>query len=525
MPRTRPSTDARPVPAPRLVLVLGDQLTLDSAALAAADPARDRVLMIEAPGEQDRVWCHRARSVLFLSAMRHFRDALRAAGWQVDYVALDDPGPEALIDRLAEQLRARPGSPLSVVEPGEWWLLAALQDRCAALGVPLTIHPDTHFLCERERFASWAGDARALLMETFYRRMRKRHRVLLTDEGEPVGGQWNFDADNRKPWPRSGPGAIVPPARFEPDAITREVMGTLAARFPDQPGSLASFGWPVTRDQALQALARFVEHRLPRFGDHQDAMWSTEPFGWHALLASSLNLKLLDPREVIDAAVAAHDAGAAPLSAVEGFVRQVLGWREFIRGIYWLDMPGLAQANALDHHRDLPAWFFTGDTGMACQRAAIGQTLEHGYAHHIQRLMITGNFAMLAQVEPKQACDWYLGVYVDAVEWVELPNTAGMALHAAGTRFTSKPYAAGGAYVDRMSDYCKGCRYSPSVRSGPKACPMTVLFWGFVDRHETRLLANPRTSMMARNLAKMGDEARASIRAEAARMLDGVDGL
>lgn len=516
-----------PMRAGSLRLVLGDQLNRDNPALDGLDPLRDRIAMIEAPGESLHVRSHQARTVLFLSAMRHFAESLRAEGLPLEYRRLDDPGPQGLVERLDEMLAGLAPESLIVCEPGEWRLLVALQDLCARRGVPLQVLPDTHFLCPAAEFARWADGRRTLRMETFYRMMRVRHGVLMRPDGEPEGGRWNFDPDNRGAYPRSGPGEIPPPARFEPDAITREVIARVRARFPDHPGDLSRFGWPVTREQALQALERFVALRLAGFGRYQDAMWTDTPFGWHALLASSLNLKLLDPREVIAAVERAWRAqeGDSPLelAAVEGFVRQVLGWREFVRGVYWLDMPGLAQADHYGHSRPLPAWWWTADTRMACLRDAIGQTLREGYAHHIQRLMLIGNFALLAGLSPRAVSAWFLGVYVDAVEWVELPNVAGMALHADGGRFTSKPYVASGAYVKRMSNHCEGCAYRPEVRTGPRACPLTTLYWRFLDAHESALARNPRTALMAKSVARLSADERAAIRAWGERLLEGID--
>ncbi|MFN9478510.1 MAG: cryptochrome/photolyase family protein [Betaproteobacteria bacterium] len=512
----------------RLRLILGDQLAHDSPQLAALDPACDRLLLIEAPGEATHVWSHKARIALFLAAMRHYAAELRKRGLPLEYIELDDPAYgdcPSLTDRLARVLdRERPAE-LVVVEPGEWRLREAIRALAAARGLRLTELPDTHFLCSRADFAAWAGGKRELRMEFFYRWMRRRERVLVDAENEPAGGQWNFDADNRKPYPKTGPGAIPPPAQFAPDKLTREVLALVEARFHNHPGSLAHFAWPVTRAQALAALERFVAERLPHFGPYQDAMWTGTPFGWHALVSTSLNLKLLHPREVIDAAVAAWQAGAAPLASVEGFVRQVLGWREFIRGVYWQYMPQLAQANFYGHRRALPRWYWTGQTQMACMRECIGQTLEHGFAHHIQRLMVTGQFALLAGIEPRQVADWYLAVYVDAVEWVELPNVAGMALFADGGRFTGKPYVASGQYIKRQSNYCASCRYRPEQRSGERACPVTVLYWAFLDRHHDTLAANPRTILMAKSVARLPAAERAAICADAARMLDALDTL
>ena len=517
-----------------VVLVLGDQLSLGSPALADLDPAQDRVLMIEAPGEATHVWSHRARIALFLSAMRHFRDALRERRISVDYIGLADSAEPSLAGRLAEQLQRLRPQTLRLLEPGEWRLEQAITAVAGEAGVALRLLDDPHFMCSRADFARWAGKYNgSLRMEFFYREMRRQHGVLLDRasgrKDEPAGGQWNYDADNRKGYPKAGPGLIPPPAQFEPDAITREVFEEVLQRFPDHPGSLAHFGWPVTRAQALEALQGFIAARLPNFGDHQDAMWSGTPFGWHSLLSTSLNLHLLDPREVIAAAEAAYRAGEAPLASAEGFIRQVIGWREFIRGVYWMDMPGMAQANHFGHTRALPGWFWTGETQMACARDAIGQTLQYGYAHHIQRLMVTGLFALLAEIDPAQVADWYLAVYVDAVEWAELPNVAGMALYADGGRFTSKPYVASGAYIQRMSNHCGGCRYAPDAKTaaakGKPPCPYTTLYWNFLDRHEAALAANPRTALMAKNVARLSAGQRQRIREQAQGVLDGIESL
>jgi deoxyribodipyrimidine photolyase-related protein len=506
----------------RLALVLGDQLSLAHPALDTADA----VLMIEAPGEATHVWSHVARIALFLTAMRHHCDALRARGRTVHYVALGDTPAPGLEQRLAEAIARLKPRTLVLAEPGDWRLAQAIPHVAAAAGVALEFVEDTHFLCSRVDFARWAGRQRgSLRMEFFYREMRRRHRVLLDAHGEPEGGQWNFDRDNRKAYPRSGPGEIPAPATFEPDAITRAVFDEVRERFPGHPGSLDRFAWPVTREQACLALQRFVDTRLAGFGDFQDAMWAGEPFGWHSLLSAALNLHLLDPREVIAAAEAAYREGRAPLAATEGFIRQVLGWREFVRGVYHLEMPALAEANHFGHDRPLPRWYWSGRTHMACLRDAIGQTLEHGYAHHIQRLMVTGLFALLAQVDPKAVAAWYLAIYVDAVEWVELPNVAGMALYANGGRFTSKPYVASGAYIQRMSNHCGGCRYAPEAapRDGRPPCPFTVLYWAFLDRHEALLAANLRTALMAKNVARLAPPRRAQIRADAQALLARVD--
>lgn len=467
--------------------------------------------MVECLGEAQHVWSHKARTTLFLSAMRHHAEALRKAGYPLEYWALGTHPHRQLSDAWRAAIRSLRPSKLIVCEPGEWRLEQALQLLCEEEGIPLALREDDHFLISRAEFSRWAGHKTSLLMEPFYRMMRTRTGVLM-EEGEPAGGVWNFDKENRGAFGKGGPGAVPPPMRFEPDAITREVMAGIHEMLPDHPGRLDHFSWPVTREQALQALDGFIRQRLPRFGDYQDAMWSGEPFLYHALLGAALNLKLLDPREVINAAQSAWQRGAVPLPAAEGFIRQILGWREFIRGVYWRDMPGLADANFFGHDLPLPRWYWTGETQMRCLRETIGQTLQFGYAHHIQRLMVTGNFALVAGLSPQQVSAWYLAVYVDAVEWVERPNTAGMSLYANGGRFTSKPYAASGAYVRRMSNYCTGCRYRPDTKTGAQACPMTTFYWDFLDRNEVRLERNPRTLLMMRNLQRMSGPERAAIR-------------
>jgi deoxyribodipyrimidine photolyase-related protein len=307
--------------------------------------------------------------------------------------------------------------------------------------------------------------------------------------------------------------------------IPRDVFALVEKYFPDHPGSLADFNWPVTRADALIAMQDFIEHRLQNFGHYQDAMWQDQPFLHHALLSTSLNLKLLDPREVVAAAEEARQQHRLPLAAVEGFIRQIIGWREFIRGMYWFDMPNMAEANHFQHQRDLPTWYWSGDTQMNCMRQVIGQTLRYGYAHHIQRLMVTGMFGILAEVEPKQLAAWYLAVYVDAIEWVELPNVVGMALYANGGRFTSKPYIASGAYINRMSNYCAGCQYKPEKKSGDDACPITALYWHFLDKHENELASHPRTALMVRNLQRLDQTERKNIRQQSENLFNIINKL
>ncbi len=508
-----------------MVLILGDQLSFEQGALAEFDPAQDVIVMIEAASEGMAVWSHKARIALFLSAMRHFALEIGQRGWPFIYLKLDDPLPGDFAARLASVLAHHQPLALYVTEPGEWRMQSLIEDVCHTAATPLRVIDDNHFLCSRSAFADWARGKRELRMENFYRRMRVQHAILM-DGDQPEGGSWNYDAENRSAYPkRTGPGAIPAPAHFSPDALTREVIATVESEFADHPGSTAEFGWPVTRAEALQALARFIDQRLVQFGTYQDAMWTDTPFGWHALLSTSLNLHLLSPAEVIGAVQQAYRDGAVALASAEGFIRQILGWREFIRGVYWLDMPAMKDANHYQHQRDLPAFYWTAGTGMACMAATLDQTLRYGYAHHIQRLMVTGNFALLAELAPAQVADWYLAIYVDAIEWVELPNTAGMALHALGNRFTSKPYISSGAYINRQSNYCSGCKYDPGKRIGSQACPFTTLYWNFVDKHEQTLMANPRTALMAKNVTRLSSEERAAIRILAQQMLAAPDAL
>jgi deoxyribodipyrimidine photolyase-related protein len=499
-----------------LVLVLGDQLDLDAAAFDGFDPACDAVWMAEVAQESTHVASGKPRSVMFLAAMRHFALALQAAGRPLHFTRLDAADNRGSLGAQlqADIARLRPAR-LVMTAPGDWRVLQAIKS--AAQGLPLEIREDRHFFTSVRDFAAHARGRKSLRMEYFYREQRRRHGVLMEGSGpdaQPAGGQWNFDADNREAFPAGGPGAVPPRSRFPPDAITREVMALVEARFAEHPGRLDSFAWPVTRAQALHA---FIRERLPQFGRWQDALWPGEPWLYHSHLSAALNLKLLNPREVVAAAEAAWREGHAPLAGVEGFIRQILGWREYVRGIYWTQMPAYAELNALEAREELPAWYWTGDTDMACLRDALRQTLDHGYAHHIQRLMVTGLFALLLGVQPQQVHAWYLAVYVDAVEWVELPNTLGMSQYADGGLMASKPYIASGRYLQRMGPHCKACRYDPAQRSGDGACPFTTLYWDFLLRHQARLAANPRMAQQVRNLARLNDVPAVQARAAALR--------
>jgi len=498
-----------------LILVLGDQLDAKSSAFDGFDPQQDAVWMVEVAAEAEHVWSHKARIAIFLAAMRHFRDSLRKRRVTVHYRQLDERGNQGdFASELKAAARKHHPQRLIVVHPGEWRVKQQLQEAAGEVGVELEIRPDRHFYCTPDEFAEHARGRKQLRLEYFYRELRKKHRVLM-DGNAPVGGDWNYDRENRDAFGNAGPGEVPAPHHFTVDETTREILELVQRRFSDHPGELDQFNWPVTPRQAKNALDDFIEHRLPKFGQYQDAMWTDEPFLYHGRLSAALNLKLLDPRDAVAAAEDAYRRGRAPLSAVEGFIRQVLGWREYVRGVYWLYMPEYLERNELAADRPLPWFYWTGETDMHCLQQAIGQTLEHGYAHHIQRLMVTGLFALLLGVDPREVHQWYLAVYVDAVEWAELPNTLGMSQYGDGGVMASKPYAATGKYIQRMSNYCDGCRYEPADSTGETACPFTTLYWDFLMRHEKQLARNPRMALQVKNLARKNSGEKSAIRRRA----------
>lgn len=503
---------------PVLRFVLGDQLSRSLSSLADIDPERDIVLMTEVREETRYVPHHKQKIALVLSAMRHFADELRAEGIKVDYVRLDDPdNTGSFTGELLRAVKRHGPDEIILTEPGEWRVLDALRGWEQQTGLPVFIREDTRFFCTHARFADWAAGRKQFRMELFYREMR-RDTGLLMEGAMPAGGQWNFDADNRKRLPA---GEKLPARRrFSPDAITRDAIDLVRKNFPENFGELEIFGWPVTRTQALEALDDFIRHGLPRFGDYQDAMKAGEAFLFHSLLSPALNLGLLTAREVCLRAEREFREGRAPLNAVEGFIRQILGWREYVRGIYWLKMPAYAATNVLDAERPLPWFYWSGETRMNCLADVIGQTSRHAYSHHIQRLMVTGNFALLAGVRPAEIEEWYLAVYADAFDWVELPNTHGMVMYADGGLLASKPYAASGAYIARMSNYCRGCFYDVKQKSGPRACPYNYLYWAFLIRNERKLSANPRLAMPYRTLKGWSRERKHEVVREADAFLD-----
>ncbi len=516
MNHAKQNPTAVPATIRNLVIVLGDQLDAQSSALRDFDPLQDVVWMAEVAEESTHVWSAKQRIAVFLSAMRHFAQDLRERSFPLVYTQLDDADNQGTLAlQLSEAISQLQPSGLVMTAPGDWRVLQSLRAVASQNNLPLDLRDDTHFFSTVREFAAHAKGRKQLRLEYWYRELRHKHGILMEGK-DPIGGQWNFDADNRESFGKAGPQNVPPPTRFMPDSITQDVIALVNTQFASHPGTLHSFGWPVTRAQALLALQAFIEQRLPLFGMYEDAMWSGEPWLYHSHLSSALNLKLLNPREVVQAAEDAHRTDLSPLAAVEGFIRQIMGWREFVRGIYWTQMPDYLERNALHAQAELPAWYWTGNTTMACLKDAIGQTLDHGYAHHIQRLMVTGLYALLLGVRPQAVHAWYLSVYVDAVEWVELPNTLGMGQFGDGGLMASKPYVASGKYIQRMSNHCKGCQYDPALSTGATACPYTTLYWDFLMRHEALLKKNPRMGMQLKNLARLDDAARDAIRVQAA---------
>lgn len=501
----------------RLILVLGDQLSMLVSALSKADKANDIVVMAEVMAEGTYVRHHPQKIVLILSAMRHFAKELTEDGWTVTYSRLDDPqNTQSICGELLRRAEQFGTQSVLATRPGEWRLIRALED----LPLDVDILPDDRFLCSEAAFADWAKGRKQLRMEWFYRDMRRKTGFLM-DGDDPAGGQWNFDHDNRK---KAAPDLLRPrPPRFSPDGLTEEVIELVGGRFKGHFGAVRDFGWAVTRQDALRALRHFVDNALPTFGDEQDAMLADDRTLSHALISPYLNIGLLGWSEVCTAAEDAWKKGRAPINAVEGFIRQIIGWREFIRGIYFLHGPDYTARNALRAGRKLPSLYWGAETRMNCLSHAVAQTHDMAYAHHIQRLMVTGNFAMLAGIDPAEVHEWYLSVYIDAFEWVEAPNTIGMSQFADGGIVGSKPYAASGAYIDRMSDYCGGCHYKVKEKTGPNACPFNLLYWDFLIRHRDRFEPNPRMAQMYRTWDKMDESRRQTVLSEAAAFLQRLD--
>jgi deoxyribodipyrimidine photolyase-related protein len=497
-----------------LVLVLGDQLSHTLSSISAAEKSSDRILLCEVQEEATYVKHHKKKIALLFSAMRHFAQELETDGWHVDYVKLDDDDNSGSFKGEIKRAISRHDiKNILVTEPAEWRVMEDIKTWSDEFDIPVEILPDNRFIATQQEFEDWAEGRKQLRMEYFYRDMRRKTDLLM-DGGEPEGGKWNYDSENRKP---ARDDLFMPDqCRFEPDEITREVINLVNSRFGDHFGDLEPFWFAVTHEEATKVLDHFLDVALPSFGDYQDAMLTGQKFLYHSLLSPYINCGLLDPLEVCKRVEAEYKKGRVPLNATEGFIRQIIGWREYVRGIYWLKMPEYVKRNFLEADRKLPDFYWTGKTDMTCLREAITQTREEAYAHHIQRLMVTGNFAMLAGVDPHEVHEWYLAVYADAYEWVELPNTLGMSQFGDGGILGSKPYAASGNYINKMSDYCKNCHYNVKLKTGDEACPFNALYWDFLIRNEAKLKGNPRLGQVYRTWSKM-DEAKRNEYLESAK--------
>ncbi len=506
---------------PALRLILADQLTPSLPIIRDADKEADVFLMAEVASEATYVKHHKQKIAFLFSAMRHFAEELREKGYTVRYRKIDDEGNQgSLFEEVKAAFDEEDVDELFVTSCGEYRLKEEMDGWARKLNREVTILQDDRFIASLDEFNQWAEGRSSLTMEYFYREMRKKTGLLM-DGDKPEGGKWNYDAENRKKLPKG----YETPYRYTPraDEITKEVLKLVEDRFGDHFGTLDEIRYGVTRDEALRALDNFIERALPDFGTYQDAMATGEDFINHSLVSAYINAGLLLPLEVCEAAEEAYKDGHAPLNAVEGFIRQIIGWREFMRGLYWLKMPDYAETNALEADRPLPSFYWTAETDMHCLAEAVRTTRDHAYAHHIQRLMVTGNFALLAGVKPAEINEWYLIVYADAYEWVQLPNTHGMAIWADGGVVGTKPYAASGSYINRMSDYCKSCRYSVSKKTGEDACPFNYLYWDFIMRHEDKLRDNGRMNMVMKNLDRKDAEERKAIKQSAQTFFDSLD--
>lgn len=507
-------------------LILGDQLNPEHPWFRKVDASVTYVLM-EIRSETDYVRHHAQKVLAIFAAMRRLADRLRKKGHTVRYFRISDAdNTQRFADNLRLVLRETKAKRFEHQEPDEWRLDRELETFRATCGVDTQCVSAEHFLDGRTGVAGHFGAQRGRwLMESYYRMMRRRTGLLMDSDGEPAGGRWNYDPENRKPW--KGDPALPKPWDGAADlsALWREMQSAGVVTFGEPMAE--SFPWPLDRGEALAHLKAFLERGLPNFGDHEDAMHTGSDRLFHSRLSHALNLKLLSPLEVATAATQAwrRDPERIPLAAAEGFVRQIIGWREYIRGVYWARMPAYAESNALGHDLALPKWFWDGNVRMNCLRHSVGQSLRTAYAHHIQRLMVIGSFCLTAGIHPRAVEQWFLGVYIDAFEWVELPNVIGMSQHADGGFLGSKPYCGAAAYINKMSDYCKGCAYDPKDRLGPQACPLNALYWDFWLRHAERFRNNPRIGMAVRQALAMPAKEQAAVRAKAATLRANLDTL
>ncbi len=505
----------------KTIWILGDQLSPEHAALAQTKPGGATVLMIESKARGSVLRYHQLKLVLVYSAMRHFADELREAGWDVDYRLIEET--PSFEEGLRHHLEEYQPDALVLAEPNSFAETDAVTKLARKLRVPVELLPTKQFLVPRAEFHEWAQGQKRLLMENHYRRMRKQTGWLVQADGEPTGGAWNFDPENRETfssWKKSGQSHQQTDPREPIDEITREVIAMVEREFPGNPGKAGNFWLPVDRAGALRWLARFISERLPDFGRFEDMMAEGEPFLFHSVLSPLLNVGLLTPAECVEAAISAYRKGSAPLNSVEGFVRQIVGWREFINGVYWHRGPDYKAVNALGADRPVPAWFYTAETEMNCLHHVLRQNLELGWNHHIQRLMVLGNFMLIAGIQPQGALHWFHEMYVDGYDWVMAANVLGMSLYADGGYMATKPYAATSTYIRKMSNYCKGCRFDPDQKTGPEACPYNYLYWDFIDRHSERFSQNPRMAVIVGGWLKRAETSRNLVRSSASEFLN-----
>jgi deoxyribodipyrimidine photolyase-related protein len=501
-----------------LRVILADQLSEKISSLSDMNKEEDIVMLCEVIEEASYVKHHKKKLVFLFSAMRHFALSLEKSGFNVLYTKIDE-NVNSYEEVIRRTLSTHKITKIIIAFPGEYRILEKINSWHKLFQVEVELREDNRFLSSIDEFKIWAGDRKQLRMEYFYRFMRKKHNILI-DGDNPEGDSWNYDSENRKI-----PGAdvyIPKPYQVETDQITKEVIKVVGDKFASHFGDMSPFNFAVTRIDALSVLDHFIKNRLDKFGDFQDAMIENEPWMFHSHLSFYLNCGLLEPLECVLAAQSAYYQKKASLNNVEGFIRQILGWREYIRGIYWLKMPRYAHENFLSAAKNLPQFYWTANTKMNCLKQCIKETKENAYAHHIQRLMVLGNFALLAGIDPRQVNEWFLIVYADAYEWVELPNVSGMVLFADGGLLASKPYVAGGSYINKMSNYCKNCKYNVVEKNGVNACPFNYLYWHFLISNRDKLSSNPRISMMYKVIDKMDEIKKENIIKDSKKFLESI---
>lgn len=505
--------------------ILADQLVEHHPALehAQVNPDNHHFIFIESPYRSQKLRYHKHKLILLFAAMRHYASELREKGSPVLYHRIEDSQKpqETFTGILTQWVKDHNVSHLVIMEPNEWHSAQAIEKLANKLKLHLEILPSNQFIVPRKDFSQWAGSKKSLLMEQHYRRMRRELGILVNEAGDPEGGSWNYDKDNRlgmRDFKKEKP--IIPQAtNITHDEVTREVIKAVEIHFPQHPGKGEAFRIPVTRSEARKALKLFIYKSLEKFGPYEDLMIEGEPKLFHSQLSPLLNIGLLSPQECIEAAVKGYEKGA-PLSSVEGFIRQILGWREFINGVYWHRMPEYGELNGLEAQRSLPKSFIQGKSSLNCIQQTLDELYETGYNHHIQRLMVLGNYFLIGGFHPKEVLDWYTAMYVDAYDWVMVPNVIGMVLHADGSYLATKPYAAGSGYISKMSNYCQNCQYNPKLKTGESSCPYNSLYWNFFDQHKDRFRKNPRVAMMIRSWEKRSEDDRQKVVKHAQQFLE-----